>query len=206
MHKLSNRQRQRDRNQCFQAKEVIQFLNAHNCHVGPTESFINIGKTILKYYGVPWEVLSKKNAKKLILKFTSTQKASEERKRHKQHRSDEYIKYLQSPEWKAFKATIVQERGNKCEQCRIEGQNVCIDLHHITYVRLGHELPQDVKLLCRNCHENTHQRKFTQHSGKQCKIIYSATYHCNNANPPQGGEALSPPTLRREAARKYNQV
>jgi 5-methylcytosine-specific restriction endonuclease McrA len=202
MNKPSNRRHQRPRLlvKHFQAKEVLRFLNVHGCHVGPTESFKNIGQAILKFYGLPRKVLGKKNAKKLILRFTFTKKASEEHKRHKTHRSDEYIKYLQSPEWKAFKAIIVQERKNKCEQCESDGKNTCIDLHHITYVRLGHELPQDVKLLCRNCHEAVHQRKFTRQPHN-----FTQRPHSNSA-PLQEVEILNPAILRREAACKYNIV
>lgn len=181
----------------WHAKEILQFLNAHNCPVGPTDSFKNIGQAILRYRGLPWKSLSKKDAKKLILVFQFTQKSLDGRK---YHRSDEYIKYLQSPEWKAFKAIIVQERKNKCEQCESDGKNTCIDLHHITYVRLGHELPQDVKLLCRNCHEAVHQRKFTRQPHN-----FTQRPHSNSA-PLQEVEILNPAILRREAACKYNIV
>ena len=45
------------------------------------------------------------------------------------------------------------ERGFKCERC---GSKKDLQVHHKTYKRKGHELPGDVELLCKTCHEKEH--------------------------------------------------
>lgn len=70
----------------------------------------------------------------------------------------DYEKYLLSTKWKEFKAELKRVRSDRCEGCgKID---VPLDGHHLTYERLFNELPQDVLLLCRLCHEKVHQRKF----------------------------------------------
>jgi hypothetical protein len=66
-----------------------------------------------------------------------------------------YEEYIHSPRWYAFKRRLIKIRGNKCEACPTVGDK--LDLHHLTYVRLGCERPEDVKLLCRACHQATSQ-------------------------------------------------
>ncbi len=67
--------------------------------------------------------------------------------------SDTYIAYLASAQWRNFRQTIIDKRGNACKQCGRTGR---IQLHHLTYARLGHELDSDVKLLCSDCHRAAH--------------------------------------------------
>ncbi len=42
---------------------------------------------------------------------------------------------------------------DKCELC---GERKGVNLHHKTYAREGHELPEDLAFLCRYCHEAIH--------------------------------------------------
>lgn len=64
-----------------------------------------------------------------------------------------YLIYLNSPEWKAKREQILKRRGNKCRACK-STEN--LHLHHITYARLGFELPKDLVILCKICHEKVH--------------------------------------------------
>ncbi len=67
-----------------------------------------------------------------------------------------YKIYIHSDEWKVFRMTIIAQRGMMCERCgKSKGS---VDCHHLSYVRLGHELPEDVKLLCRDCHDLMHMK------------------------------------------------
>ena len=100
-----------------------------------------------------------------------------------------YLVYITSPEWYAFKATVIQLRGNKCERCDATAKETRIDLHHLTYARLFHELPEDVQLCCRACHMKIHIKKIKRMANRTPTL-----------------EIPSSSTLRREAARKYNQV
>jgi hypothetical protein len=65
-----------------------------------------------------------------------------------------YAKYLESPHWKAFRARVLCNRPQRCEQCAVVGEP--LELHHLTYERLGAELETDVQLLCRICHGSHH--------------------------------------------------
>ena len=68
-----------------------------------------------------------------------------------------YKSYLKSVEWKKFKASLVEKRGHRCEHCG--NTKARLDGHHVTYVRLYRELPEDVLLLCRKCHKLQHPEK-----------------------------------------------
>lgn len=78
----------------------------------------------------------------------------------KQWRRKGYVEYINSSEWRAFRAGLIAERGRKCEECGACGP---VDGHHLTYKRFRHELPEDVKLLCRQCHEAKHKHPPTAH-------------------------------------------
>jgi len=61
-----------------------------------------------------------------------------------------YQRHTRSMKWQRFKRRIRLARGNVCECC---GATECrIEVHHVTYERLGRELPEDVRLLCVACH------------------------------------------------------
>jgi len=68
----------------------------------------------------------------------------------------QYRVYLKSEGWRKFAAKIRADR-EKCERC---GSTQSLQVHHLTYYRLGREHPQDVQLLCKSCHEDVHGRKF----------------------------------------------
>lgn len=65
-----------------------------------------------------------------------------------------YQIYLESDHWKAFRAKILNERKHCCENCKSSER---LQIHHITYERLGAELPTDVAVLCKPCHKRTHR-------------------------------------------------
>ena len=61
-----------------------------------------------------------------------------------------YRKYLQTDEWKRRAEAAKACAGYRCQVCNGEGP---LDAHHRTYERLGHELPEDITVLCHSCHE-----------------------------------------------------
>lgn len=67
-------------------------------------------------------------------------------------RYQEYITNPLSP-WHKLRAQV-KARDKVCTAC---GRNSGImDVHHITYARIGNELLEDLRLLCRGCHGNEH--------------------------------------------------
>ena len=65
-----------------------------------------------------------------------------------------YNAYLQGKQWKDFRERTVKERG-KCEKC---GKVEDLMVHHLTYERLGNELPEDILVLCEHCHREIHAK------------------------------------------------
>lgn len=64
-----------------------------------------------------------------------------------------YRDYLESPHWQAFKEWALLARGRRCEMC---GRSDQVDVHHLSYLRRGHERLDDVQVLCRDHHRQAH--------------------------------------------------
>lgn len=80
----------------------------------------------------------------------------------------DYRAYIQSDEWK-IKASAAKERaGWRCQVCNKSQHETILDAHHRTYERLGHELSDDITVLCRDCHElYERNRKARQNGGSR---------------------------------------
>ena len=64
--------------------------------------------------------------------------------------------YLNSIYWVRYVRPFMLGRADhKCESCG-RRDDVVLDVHHKTYDRLGFELPEDLEVLCRDCHEAEH--------------------------------------------------
>lgn len=70
--------------------------------------------------------------------------------------SPEYLARIASSEWTEFCKKI---KGLWHDRCAICYARVALQVHHRTYVRLGHELKTDVLPLCRNCHASADKRR-----------------------------------------------
>lgn len=67
----------------------------------------------------------------------------------------DYQRAVQSRYWRKLRWAAMRERDCRCGRCDIwEPQD--LQLHHLTYERLGAELPEDVELLCTECHWRAH--------------------------------------------------
>lgn len=60
----------------------------------------------------------------------------------------DYLSYINSGKWRNKSKRIRKKRG-ACEHC---GSIHRLQVHHLTYERLGNELPSDLLVLCRDCH------------------------------------------------------
>lgn len=72
---------------------------------------------------------------------------------------DRYKRHINSDLWRTTKDRLLLRRGNMCERCGQSGSIKRLDLHHLTYARLGHEDDDDLKLYCRDCHGLMHPNK-----------------------------------------------
>ena len=65
----------------------------------------------------------------------------------------DYKKYILSSEFRKLRNKILNERGYNCERC---SSSKNLQLHHLTYQRLGLELENDLIILCQKCHKEIH--------------------------------------------------
>jgi len=63
-------------------------------------------------------------------------------------------KRIQDPSWKHLKSIILDLRGHVCEECGCTDKP--LELHHIIYDNLWYENYKELALLCRTCHQRTH--------------------------------------------------
>ena len=68
---------------------------------------------------------------------------------------EEYIEYLKSAEWNERRKMFMEEADWICSECGAKATQ----LHHLSYDNLGEEeLDIDVVALCKECHEDIHDR------------------------------------------------
>jgi len=69
---------------------------------------------------------------------------------------DTYADYLQSDHWQGVRLDALQKYDGKCALDSKHG--AAVHVHHRTYERLGAEHPEDVIVLCADCHAKHHNR------------------------------------------------
>lgn len=75
-------------------------------------------------------------------------------------RMEEYDRYLENQHWQDFRKLVLQKQRNEdghnhCQSC---SGRTRLQVHHRTYERLGREVPSDVVVLCKPCHDKLHMR------------------------------------------------
>jgi hypothetical protein len=70
---------------------------------------------------------------------------------------DRYHQRISSAQWKTLKRKVIEERGSRCERC--ERVSASLHLHHVHYRSLGSEQPEDVELLCAECHKGADEAR-----------------------------------------------
>jgi len=70
-----------------------------------------------------------------------------------------YYEYLRSDEWFMTRLMTLIVARFCCEFCGhpADDRGMGLDVHHLSYDRLGDELPGDLIVLCRDCHTDAHQ-------------------------------------------------
>jgi hypothetical protein len=65
-----------------------------------------------------------------------------------------YNQYLQSPAWQERRERIIKRAGGCCEKCK---STQALQVHHLTYARIGNERDGDLIVLCEQCHGREHK-------------------------------------------------
>lgn len=115
-----------------------------------------------------------------------------------------YYDYIKSNEWRIKAEGAKARAGNCCQVCNRSRAEVQLDAHHRTYERLGNELPEDITVLCRDCHHLYEDKKREESKIKVCEICgivfsteksfhklcsscYSESKQAENINTPKLG-------------------
>lgn len=83
---------------------------------------------------------------------------------------DEYLQYLQSPEWETRRQARFSLDGNKCVCC---GRPMDLQCHHLNYRNFKHEdVCNDLVTLCKYCHEDIEDRKHKYNWDVREQLVY----------------------------------
>jgi hypothetical protein len=99
-----------------------------------------------------WDFAAEAEFLRLYLAFSYAERADINRERSAQWWHD-YIVYLQTDDWRARSRVCIASAGGICSYCY---SRPAIEAHHISYDRVGHELPTDLRATCRKCHSLIH--------------------------------------------------
>jgi len=66
-----------------------------------------------------------------------------------------YHEYLRSPEWAEVRKRVLAKARGDCQYCRAD---FAVEVHHLTYLNVGHECWGDVLAVCLACHRMLHRR------------------------------------------------
>ena len=70
--------------------------------------------------------------------------------------SPEYRAYLASEQWQRVRRAALSHAGYRCARCQARSNpraRIYLEVHHLTYERLGRERLEDLEVLCTNCHD-----------------------------------------------------
>lgn len=73
-------------------------------------------------------------------------------------RTDEYQKYLVSPQWLAIRRKVFARAAGLCEGCR---ECPPTQIHHLSYDHIGEEFLWELAAVCDNCHDRVHKQTET---------------------------------------------
>lgn len=82
-----------------------------------------------------------------------------------------YETYLLTAHWRSMRNRALRFAGFKCSKCQ-SGRN--LQVHHLSYARLGEEFDTDLEVLCRGCHLGLHVHEVKNGLGVYLKLISEA--------------------------------
>lgn len=64
--------------------------------------------------------------------------------------------YYESPHWLRLRFDTIAKAGCKCKYC---GKSNSLEVHHKVYTHLGNEKPEELEVVCTDCHNDIHPNK-----------------------------------------------
>lgn len=91
-----------------------------------------------------------------VVARSSARKVREEYEARISEQNDvgDYREYLRSAHWKVTREAALQRAGHRCQLCG--SHSGTLEVHHNTYENIGNERPEDLIVLCRDCHGRFH--------------------------------------------------
>lgn len=75
-----------------------------------------------------------------------------------------YAEYLQSEQWLTLRERVLERDGHRCTVTgKTKAPGDPLQVHHLTYERVGCERLEDLVTVCRSQHEKIHNRRFVTH-------------------------------------------
>ena len=71
--------------------------------------------------------------------------------------SQQYRYHMQSSRWRETRRRMVGQAQHRCERCGRPSNY--LELHHVTYFRLGDERDEDLQVLCKPCHNEADEER-----------------------------------------------
>lgn len=84
--------------------------------------------------------------------------------RFKQNSGDNFwhnvkSQYEKSSEWGILRRAVLKRAGGKCERCGMPFRDGLLQIHHLTYDRIGAEKQGDLQALCFRCHQEADEER-----------------------------------------------
>lgn len=74
-------------------------------------------------------------------------------------REQEYQEYISSPKWRRIAKAAIERAGGQCQKCGISKWTKKLEVHHVTYERFKNERPEDLMVLCPDCHKEEDKKR-----------------------------------------------
>src|SRR5215467_4293298 len=77
-------------------------------------------------------------------------------RQHHDHRQGMYRVWLSTPQWRCRRTAALERGGYRCTNC---GSEAALVAHHERYDHVRDEWPDDLRVLCWDCHTREHERR-----------------------------------------------
>jgi hypothetical protein len=65
-----------------------------------------------------------------------------------------YAAHMKTAKWQGSRILVIRRCKGICERCH---KWPVVNIHHLTYERVGNELPEDLLGVCSRCHRELHK-------------------------------------------------